>query len=87
MCVYPFSCEGGVNLSGDHWGFILSNKAKTSQEGSCGRQPEEISAKVPQARRKLTLKMDAFRVAQHVAAKLAPYLLLTMSLFVTGHTG
>ena len=33
VCVYPFSREGGITLFGDHRGFILLNRAETSQEG------------------------------------------------------
>ena len=33
MCVYPFSREGGINLFGDRWGSIISNRAQISQEG------------------------------------------------------
>ena len=36
MCVYSFCREGGINLFGDHWGSILSQRAKISQEGQCG---------------------------------------------------
>ena len=33
VCVVPFSCEGGINLFGDHRGSNLSNRAEISQEG------------------------------------------------------
>ena len=45
MCVYPLSFEGGINLFWGSQGFhFFLDRAETSQEGSCGRKLEEISA-------------------------------------------
>ena len=45
VCVFiPSPVREGSTLFGDHRGYILSNRAETSQEGQCGRPPEEISA-------------------------------------------
>ena len=52
---------------GDDRGLILSNKAEISQEGKCGRLPEDISAQSTLTTRKLTLNIDEFRGAQAIA--------------------
>ena len=53
---------------GDHRGLVLENRAETSQEGCCGRQPGEMSAQSHFGWEKTNSRHGEIRVAQPIVS-------------------